>query len=277
MPSITLATPISPEGWAETLIGGQCFRWRSDPEKINGFRGQIDGHALTLSLSGSKIFWDQKRLSARSLKRYLAIDTQYADAWEALPWRSDPQLKSAMDAFQGLRILRQPVEEVLFCFLCSSVKSIPQIKQMLESVCRDFGDPIEGDQYSFPGWDTLREIGETPLRERKLGYRAKFIAQTASRVSSDYFETLKSTDYANARTMLMDLPGVGEKIADCVSLFGLGHLEAFPVDTWIAQAMQNLYALDGWTLPQVAQFGRTHFGAYAGLAQQFLFSFARSR
>ncbi|MGB0371072.1 MAG: DNA-3-methyladenine glycosylase family protein [Opitutales bacterium] len=277
MPTLTLDQPISLEGWRETLIGGQCFRWRAVPDENARFRGQIDGQAVTLKLADSKIHWDNSNLSKKDIQRYLALDKPFSAAINQLPWRSDPQLKTAMDAYPGLRILRQPVEEALFCFLCSSVKTIPQIQLMLESVCRDFGNPLGDDQYAFPGWDMIAKVGEAPLRGLKLGYRAKYISQTATRVSPTFFADLKSADYPTAKAMLIALPGVGEKIADCVCLFGLHHLEAFPVDTWIAQAMESLYALEGWTLPQIAHFGRTHFGEHAGLAQQYLFSYMRSK
>jgi len=75
----------------------------------------------------------------------------------------------------------------------------------------------------------------------------------------------------------MELPGVGEKVADCVLLFGAGKLEAFPADTWISQTLTRRYDLTNWTNPQLTQFGRAHYGPSAGLAQQFLFSWERSQ
>ncbi len=81
--------------------------------------------------------------------------------------------------------------------------------------------------------------------------------------------------YAAAKARLLELPGVGEKVADCVLLFGAGRLEAFPVDTWILKALERRYGLTGWKPAQIAHFGRTHFGPLAGLAQQYLFSWER--
>jgi N-glycosylase/DNA lyase len=78
-----------------------------------------------------------------------------------------------------------------------------------------------------------------------------------------------------AKARLLELPGVGEKVADCVLLFGAGRLEAFPVDTWVLKALARRYGLDGWKPAQVAQFGRAHFGPLAGLAQQYLFAWER--
>lgn len=277
MPSLHLEHPISSHGWRETLIGGQCFRWRVVSKEPDTYVGQIDDQAVTLNLSNDKVTWDNAGIPKKRIQHYLALDTEFHHVMDRLPWRSDPQLHAAIDAFPGLRILRQPIEEALFCFLCSSVKSIPQIQELLELVCRTYGKSLGHNQFSFPGWAAISNIGETPLRELKLGYRAKYIAQTAQRVSPEFFEDLKSADYPKAKTMLIALPGVGEKIADCVCLFGLQHLEAFPVDTWIAQAMESLYGLNGWSLQQIAHFGRAHFGANAGLAQQYLFSYMRSQ
>ena len=79
----------------------------------------------------------------------------------------------------------------------------------------------------------------------------------------------------SAKARLMELPGVGEKVADCVLLFGAGRLEAFPVDTWILKSLARRYHLTGWKPAQVAHFGRTHFGPLAGLAQQYLFAWER--
>lgn len=277
MPSFALDTSISPIGWRETLIGGQCFRWRAVPGEDAAFYGQIDREPVTLELENNRISWNNDKLSEERIRAYLAIGPDYDTVMDQLPWRSDESLAQAMEAFVGLRILKQPIEEVLFCFLCSSVKSIPQIQEMLELVSRKFGDDIGQGQFAFPGWAKLLEIGEQPLRELKLGYRAKYVAQTAERVSPEFFVELQATDYATAKAMLVALPGVGEKIADCVCSFGLGHLEAFPVDTWIIQAMSEIYGLEGWSNPQIAHFGRTHFGAYAGVAQQFLFSWMRGK
>ena len=81
--------------------------------------------------------------------------------------------------------------------------------------------------------------------------------------------------YPAAKARLLELPGVGEKVADCVLLFGAGKLEAFPVDTWVLKSLARRYGLDDWKPAQVAHFGRTHFGPLAGLAQQYLFAWER--
>ena len=113
----------------------------------------------------------------------------------------------------------------------------------------------------------------------KLGYRAKYVTQTAQLLAEEtnFFAEVGEASYEQARTKLMKLPGVGGKVADCALLFGAGKREAFPVDTWIAKVMASGYGLEDWRLEQVAAFGRAHFGRFAGLAQQFLFSAVREK
>jgi len=89
-------------------------------------------------------------------------------------------------------------------------------------------------------------------------------------------EETETLPYTEAKARLMSLPGVGEKVADCVLLFGAGKLEAFPVNVWILKTMERRYGLVGWKPAQVAQFGRAHFGPLAGLAQQYLFAWERA-
>ena len=182
-----------------------------------------------------------------------------------------------MQSFQGLRILRQPLAETLFCFLLSSVKSIPQIKELCSLSAEAFGEEILPGFHAMPTWERLVDVPESDLRNLKFGYRAKYVAATAEHLSREpeFLADCLEMPYAEARLKLMELPGVGGKVADCALLFGANKLNAFPVDTWIAKVMRELYRLPDLSLDQMASFGRIHFGRDAGLAQQFLFSFAR--
>jgi N-glycosylase/DNA lyase len=121
-------------------------------------------------------------------------------------------------------------------------------------------------------------VPEAQLRGCLLGFRARYIHETAQHIAEHpgWLEETESLPYNEAKARLMTLPGVGEKVADCVLLFGAGRLEAFPVDVWILKTMERRYGLEGWKPAQVAQFGRAHFGPLAGLAQQYLFAWERA-
>src|SRR5262249_55014899 len=157
-------------------------------------------------------------------------------------------------------------------------KQIVQIKQMLALLAERHGAPLMNSRlHRLPTWAELAEIPETDLRACLLGFRAGYIAETARFLAANpgWLEETETMPYAAAKERLCSLSGVGEKVADCVLLFGAGRLEAFPVDVWILKTLARRYGLDNWRTPQLAQFGRAHFGPLAGLAQQYLFAWER--
>jgi N-glycosylase/DNA lyase len=285
-PKFTLFQPwpeapsLSESTLAETLDGGQAFRWNLH----NGiFEGQWARHVLRLRITDQGIELsvpESSNLEAtiEALSEYFALSTDFAARTDALPWRNDPVLRTAVEAFPGLRILRQPLDETLFSFLCSSTKQIPQIKAICEAVARDLGEPLPDGSHALPTWARLAEVGEERLRRAKLGYRSRYIHQTARFLAENpgYLQSINDAPTELARERLMALPGVGRKIADCVLLFGAGRLEAFPIDTWVQKILVRPYGLEGWKVDQLLDFARIHFGPSAGLAQQYLFAAARA-
>ncbi|WOO42696.1 DNA glycosylase [Rubellicoccus peritrichatus] len=264
----------------ETLSGGQAFRWRNEGDY---WEGVWASYSVRLRLTIKGVEWSAPKPSNHSrlaaLKRYLSADIDFNEITDALPWRSDSNLEQALKQWSGLRILRQPFGETLLCFLCSSTKRIEQISEICERMAVSHGELIAGGRHRLPTWDEIYEAGESALRGTGMGYRARYIWQTSAflKTHSGWLEEVESLQYEHAKSRLVELPGVGEKIADCVLLFGAGKLEAFPVDTWILKTMAKLYDLEGWKPHQVAHFGRAHFGRFAGYAQQVLFTEMRRR
>jgi N-glycosylase/DNA lyase len=287
---LPLGAPLHAAALDETLDGGQAFRWHRDDH--GAWVGIFGGCVVRLSLDGhGALRWSAPTALATptgpALAHYFDAARDQRGLADSLPWRSDPHLASCLAAFPGLRILRQPFGETLLGFLCSATKQIVQIKQMLALLAERHGAPIVSSlpaiglatvgHHRLPTWPELALIPETELRACQLGFRARFISQTARFLAAHpgWLEATEALPYPAARERLCSLPGVGEKIADCVLLFGAGRLEAFPVDTWILKAMAARYGLHGWKPAQVAQFGRAHFGPLAGLAQQYLFAWER--
>jgi N-glycosylase/DNA lyase len=274
---------------AEILDGGQAFRWYPAPDET--WVGTWGNQIARLKLgAGGALLWGAPRAIAdtvrQALPRYLGADANFAGWTDALPWRSDEHLARCIGGFPGLRILRQPLGETLLGFLCSATKQIVQIKQMVALLAERHGQrittPATNDVASstfhrLPTWDELATVPEPELRACLLGFRAKYIAETARFLARNpgWLEQTELLPYKDAKQRLCTLPGVGEKVADCVLLFGAGRLEAFPVDVWILKTMAARYGLHGWKPAQLTQFGRVHFGRYAGLAQQFLFAWER--
>ncbi len=276
----------SPAVLAETLDGGQSFRWRQTDDI---WTGQWLDHVVQIRTGNDSLQW--RGSDEAAVQRYLGLDTDWAALTDSLPWRSDAHLAQCIAAFPSLRILRQPFGETLLGFLCSATKQIVQIKQMVALlaerhgaiICRAgspnpasaaFGDAA---LHQLPTWEQLAKIPEKDLRACLLGFRARYIHATAKFIAArpGWLDETERLPYAEAKARLLELPGVGEKVADCVLLFGAGQLKAFPVDTWVLKSLARRYGLDGWKPAQVAHFGRTHFGPLAGLAQQYLFSWER--
>ncbi len=284
----------SPAVLAETLDGGQSFRWQCADLLVGGvpslsavalakaepriWTGTWLDNVVQLRESNDALFWrGWPGANETALQRYLAFDTDWAALTDSLPWRSDPHLAQCLAAFPGLRILRQPFGETLLGFLCSATKQIVQIKQMCALLAERHGAIATSGHYHLPTWTELAQIPERDLRACLLGFRAKYIHGTAKFLAArpGWLDETEHLPYAAAKARLLELPGVGEKVADCVLLFGAEKLEAFPVDTWVLKSLARRYGLDGWKPAQVAHFGRTHFGPLAGLAQQYLFSWER--
>lgn len=278
---------FTPAVLAELLDGGQAFRWHRQPD-TDVFEGGWADHHVRLRVSPSPAAGGSLEFSlprhadhasgAAALHAYLAGPEADEDR---LPWRSDAHLAACLATFPGLRILRQPFGETLLGFVCSATKQIPQIKAMMAALAAHHGRPLATSpdaRRALPTWAELASVSEEQLRGCSLGFRARHVAGIAAflAVNPGWLEATERAPYPEAKARLLGLPGVGEKIADCVLLFGAGRLEAFPVDTWIVKAMERRYGLAGWSPAQIAHFGRVHFGPQAGLAQQYLFSHERA-
>jgi N-glycosylase/DNA lyase len=181
-------------------------------------------------------------------------------------------------------LLRQPPWECLASFILSSTKQIVQIRQIIELLCEQFGDPVEGPQgnrwRAFPSPSRLAAVSEAELRACKMGFRAKYLHIAAQVVTSGDLDLdqLKTIPPAEVRHRLMQLNGVGEKIADCVRLFAYGHADAFPIDVWVARALRQYYFRGrNIPLPRLRAFAADRWQGYGGYAQQYFFHHIRSQ
>jgi N-glycosylase/DNA lyase len=181
--------------------------------------------------------------------------------------------------------LRQDPWECLASFILSSTKQIVQIRQIVDQLCVRFGDPVRvpagaAPMNAFPSASALACLSEKALRECKAGFRAPYLLETAKSVAARKpdLDLLADRPVDEARAALMELPGVGRKIADCALLFSHGFDGVFPVDTWILRALRDLYFPGKQpSLDDLRRFADSHFGPEAGYAQQFLFHYMRTK
>lgn len=278
----TTVFPVRDYDLAATLDSGQAFRWQAEAD---AWVGAIHGRWVRLRPVPDGIHAETARPQTdwRWLADYLQVEVDLAAVLAHFP--EDPQLREAVNACHGLRLLRQEPWECLASFILSSTKQIVQIRQIIALLAARHGEPLPGPAgqptlHSFPDAARIAALSETELRACKMGFRAPYLRATAQAVAGGKVNlaALSELPLAAARAELMQLPGVGRKIADCVLLFSCGFAEAFPVDVWIARALQELYfPRRRANARRLERFVATHFGPQAGYAQQYLFHYMRTR
>ena len=201
----------------------------------------------------------------------------------------DKVVRRAVKQFPGLRLLRQHPFQCYISFIVSSNSNIQRIKQILYRLCKKFGKKIifqEKEFYLFPEPENLANASKNDLLNCGLGYRVRAVKEAALNVNNRQidFDFLKRTNYQNAKDILLQVYGIGNKVADCVLLFSLEKLEAFPLDRWVLRILEKYYTkkfqLEGKSLTE-KKYEQIHmqivnyFGPYAGYSQQFLFKMER--
>lgn len=196
---------------------------------------------------------------------------------------------NAVKLFPGLRLLRQDPFQCYISFIASSNSNIQNIRHVLQRLCKKFGKKIifeEKEFFLFPEPKTLAKATRSDLQKSGLGYRAKSVSEASLAVATGQinFDFLKKTSYQNAKDILLDVNGIGNKVADCILLFSLEKLNAFPIDRWVLKILEKYYSdkfqIDGKSLTE-KKYNQIHekivnyFGPYAGYSQQFLFKMER--
>ena len=262
-----------------TLTSGQAFRWTQHEGWWYGFIGpsvvkvrQEDGRLLVES--------SDPRLTPERVIHYFALDLDLADIISSID--VDMQVHHAITAHRGLRILRQDGWETLASFICASFNNIKRIEGMIERLCQAYGRPaaLNGFRgFSFPEPATLAGVSERKLRALGLGYRAPYLRATARLVVEGKLpvDHLRRVDYEATKRTLLEFDGVGDKVADCVALFGFEKYEAFPIDVWIERAMRYYFRHKNMTRKLMHDYAARHFGPYACYAQQYLYHDVRTR
>ena len=262
-----------------TLASGQTFRWRQHDDWSYGFISpavvKVRQHGETLQYESS-----DPALTDEAVRRYFALDLDLGAILRSID--VDMQVHEAIVRYRGLRVLRQDPWEVLASFVCSSFNNIRRIEGMLERLCQAYGEPVALNGFrgfSFPRPAALAGTPERRLRALGLGYRAPYLRATARLVAEGHLpvEQLKRVEYAATKAALLGCDGVGEKVADCVALFGFEKYEAFPIDVWMERAMRYYFRHRKATRKRMHDYAREHFGAYAGYAQQYLFHHMRTQ
>lgn len=278
---------------------GQCFRW--ERTESGSYIGVAFGKVIELAQEGHDviIYNTNKEDFENIWVDYFDLERDYSKVKEALSW--DETLKSAVEFGYGIRILNQDPFEILISFIISARNSIPSIKKTVKKICERWGEKIEykgNEYYTFPTPQAIKDATLEEIQETGASFRSKYIVDTIKKVNeaievkediklnpSKYderpeildfdLEYIKSLGDDECHIALQKFMGVGAKVADCIMLFSMTKHSAFPVDVWVKRAMIHFYVAPDVSLNKMRVFARDKFGALSGMAQQYLFYYAR--
>ncbi len=261
-----------------TINSGQVFLWKQIQNNWFGVNGQdvlrITDSGKIKSYAKQKIDFLREKDNLEEILRMIS---------------KDKTTRQAVKKYLGMRLLRQDPFQCLISFITSSNSNIQKIKSSLEKMSKKFGVKVKFDNqefFLFPKPEKLANASINEIKSCGVGYRARFIKEAANRTVLEKinFEYLKKSNYQNAKEEICLIPGVGNKVADCVLLFSLNKLESFPLDRWMIRILEKYYSdkfqLETKTITE-KQYGIlhekivNHFGPYAGYSQQFLFKMER--
>lgn len=281
-----------------TINSGQMFLWQ---KKRDAWYGIHTDRVLKLSYERQDNNQDRSRISYESYpqdhgweKKLFRMDDDIDKILNTISF--DPLVRNSIMTFRGLRVMRQDPIQCMFSFLCASNINIQRIRTVLFNLCRQFGKQmtVKGDQFfTFPRPRDLHEANISELVACGVGYRAKSIKMLATKIFNGEIvpDEIRHMSYEDAKRALLDIHGIGNKTADCILLFSLEKLEAFPIDTWIARIISANYffpinekqfgtnshehRLSPRRYLYLSNYMRMHFGIYAGYAQQYLYYYGR--
>lgn len=282
-PAPDLTLPAGEFDLEQTLESGQCFRWR---RLAAGQYWGVVSHCALYVRQAENSLWVRHCGGAAPadlasfVNRYFDMSRDYRAILRRL--RRDRQFAQVAPRRASIHVLWQEPFEMLISFVISANNHIPRIRSIIERVCQHYGSPITtpfGETYSFPPPEALASARVKDLRLKcGLGYRDVYVHSVARAIAAQPdFAAWAELPTETLRQRLLQLDGVGEKVADCVLLFGFHRLEAFPIDTWIRRAMIEMY-FPGQAprLRELQACAASRFGADAGIAQQYLFARYRS-
>ncbi len=251
---------------AQIAASGQCFRM--DRLKDGSYSVAAADKYIRIFQDGSRICFDCTEAEFEACWRhYFDLDTDYGKYISAVD-EKDEYLCAAVNFGSGIRILNQDLWEMIVSFIISQQNNITRIKKCIFNICKAYGEikkaPDGTEYYSFQTPGALAHLVEDALMICNLGYRSKYVVRTAREIDSGKFslEALRECSYEEARLRLLELYGVGKKVADCICLFALHKIEAFPIDTHIRQVLEKYYA-DGFPFKR--------YEGFAGVIQQYIF------
>ena len=259
----------------QILECGQCFRFT----KIEDSHYKIIAHdrVMMIKQTADKVSFSCTNDEFQSIwSDYFDLNRDY-DAIKSLIAANDRIMQVAIKHAPGIRILKQDFWEMVISFIISQNNRIPMIKKVIENICERYGDEIEGG-FSFPSVEQMSGASVESLMELKTGFRAKYIIDAIQKRNDGHLDEkiISGMTTDEIKDRLTTVKGIGDKVAHCIMMMGLGRMDVFPTDVWIKRIISELY-FSGADVPlkEIQSFARDKWGDNAGIAQQYLFHYAR--
>lgn len=270
---------------------GQCFRFESADD--GSYTGTARGRIINVSCEKNTLTIanaSETDMTAEEMQKdfeniwseYFDLERDYSKIKKSLRKR-DPIIGKAIEAGEGIRILKQNPWETVVSFIISQNNNIPRIKKCIDSLAENFGQRIGRSRPEFggreyfdiPSFEVMSGLNLEDLDVCRLGYRSRYLIETAGTIAKDGGKKLYELSGDEAFAYVSSLCGVGPKVANCITLFSMEGLDRFPVDVWIKKIMHEMYGFDEDDMTGMEEFAREMYGKYGGIAQQYLFYYAR--
>lgn len=260
-------TQFNPE---HILECGQVFRYGKD-EKNNYYVISKDNKATIIDCNSH---YEIISNNPSYFVNYFDLNTDYNEIKTKL--KKNKILSPMIDFGYGIRILKADPLEMIFSFTISQNNNIKRIKQIIERLC-EIGSKNQDNYNNFPSINSLYNSPLEFYETLGAGYRAKFLKELSISLKDTNLEEIKKLSTDEIYNFLINLKGIGPKVASCILLFGFGRTEKFPVDTWIEQVYYNHFSSEKRNRPQIQSYFENEFGKFSGIAQQYLFFYEREK
>ena len=252
-----------------TLECGQIFRFE---RRADGYIVYSSDKACLIKDEGNKVTFECE--DGDYFYKFFDLGRDYKEIVDAAKSFNIPLLSRSAEKCKGLRILNQNREEVIYSFIISQNNNIPRIKGIIEKICKGLGQKKNFGAECYYSFPTSAELSKAPVEFYKsigAGYRDIYLSETSKRIASEGIERLENLDAEALKKELLTYKGVGPKVADCISLFGFGKTESFPVDTWLEKVYRDDFDGTLQDRNKICAYFTELFKEYSGYVQQYLF------
>ncbi len=258
-----------------TLLSGQAFRIKEEFD--NSFTVILNDRIVNIKEENEYLILnsnDEINLEEKVIE-YLDLNRDYNKINNQV-LRKNPNIKNIVEYSKGYKILNQPDFEMLISYIISQNNSVKNISSSIEKLSRKYGKKIlfnNKEYYLFPTFDELKDITDESLKECKVGFRSKYIINALNEIKKDsnYLNEINNLSSEEAMNKLMDVKGIGMKVASCILLFGYGKLDTFPIDTWV----KKLFNEENQSI--IKKEAVKKYGEYSGLIIQYMFHYSRNK